>query len=54
MMILVDQSHDDGFSAGGSQVGYVADRLCLDVRGPLLLGLVWPMAVVMAHVLAGR
>ena len=51
-MIFVDQSRDDGFSADGSQVGYGLDGLRFDVRGPLLPGLVRPVAVVMGHVLA--
>jgi hypothetical protein len=52
VVILVDYSRDDGFSADGSQVGHVPDRLRFDARGPLLPGLVRPVAVVMDHVLA--
>ena len=52
MVIFVDQSRDDGFSADGSQVGHVPDGLRLDVRGPLPPGLVRPVAVVMFQVLA--
>jgi hypothetical protein len=51
-VIFVDQSRDDRFSADGSQVGHVPVRLRLDVWGPLLPGLVRPVAVVMVHVLA--
>ena len=54
MLIHVDHSRDDGFSADGSQVGQVPDGLRFDVQGPLLPGLVWPVAVVMDHVLAER
>ena len=49
MVILVDQSRNDGFSADGSQVGHVPDGLRFDVRGPLPPGLMRPVAVVMAH-----
>ena len=52
MVVLVDYSSDDAFSADGSQVGYVPDRLRLHIRGPLPPGLVRPVAVVMGHVLA--
>lgn len=52
MVIFVDPSQDDGFSADGSQVGHIPDGLCFDVRGPLLPGLVRPMTVVMFQVLA--
>ncbi len=52
MVILVDYSRDDAFSADGSQVGHVPDTLHLHIRRPLPPGLVWPVAVVMAHVLA--
>jgi hypothetical protein len=52
MVILVDYSGDDGVSADGSQVGHVPGGLRLYVRGPLLPGLVRPVAVVMPHVLA--
>ena len=48
MVIFVDRCRDDGFSADGSQVGRVPDKLRLDVRGPLLAGLVRPVAVVTA------
>jgi hypothetical protein len=44
--------HHGGFSADSSQVGHVADGLRFDVRGPLLPGLVWPVPVVVDHVLA--
>jgi hypothetical protein len=54
MVVFVDHSRDDRFSADGLQVGHVPDGLRLDVRGPLLPGLVWPVAVVMGHVLAGH
>ncbi len=43
---------DDAFLTDGSQVGHVPDRLRLHIRGPLLPGLVRPVAVVMVHVLA--
>ncbi|HLI37749.1 MAG TPA: hypothetical protein VKV80_10465 [Streptosporangiaceae bacterium] len=52
MVILVDQSRDGGFPADGSQAGYAPGGLCLDVRGPLVAGLVRPSAVVVPHVLA--
>lgn len=52
MVIFVDHSRDDGFSADGSQVGRIVDGLRFDVRGPLLPGLVRPVAVVMDQVLA--
>ena len=52
MVIFVDQSRDDGFSADGSQVGHVPDGLRFHVRGPLPPGLMRPAAVVMGHVLA--
>jgi hypothetical protein len=52
VVILVNQSIDDGFSADGSQVGHVPDGLRFDVRGPLPPGLMRPVAVVMFHVLA--
>jgi hypothetical protein len=48
VVILVDHSGDDAFSADRSQVGRVPDRLRLDVRGLLLPGLVRPVAVVWA------
>lgn len=51
MVIFVDNSRDDEFSADSSQVGHVVDGLRFDVRGPLLPGLVRPVAVVMDHVL---
>ncbi len=44
LVIFVAQSRDDGFS-DGSQVGYGLDGLRFDVRGPLLPGLVRPVAV---------
>jgi hypothetical protein len=52
VVILVDYSRDEAFSADGSQVGHVPDRLRLHIRGPLPPGLVRPVAVVMGHVLA--
>jgi hypothetical protein len=52
VVILVDQSRDDRFSADGSQVGHVPDGLRLGVRGLLPPGLVRPVAVVMGQVLA--
>ena len=51
-MVFVDHSRDDRLLADGSQVGHVPDGLRLDVRRPLLPGLVRPVAVVMGHVLA--
>ena len=48
MVILVDYSRDDAFSADGSQVGHVPDTLHLHIRRPLPPGLVRPVAVVMA------
>ena len=51
-MILVDYSRDGGFSADGSQVGYVPDGLLFNIWGPLMPGLMRPVAVVMFHVLA--
>jgi hypothetical protein len=35
VVIFVDHSHDDGFSAYRLQVRHITDRLRLDVRGPL-------------------
>ena len=52
MVIFVDYSCYDGFSADGSQVGHVPDTLNLHIRRPLPPGLVRPVAVVMPHVLA--
>jgi len=52
VVILVDHPSGYGFSANGSQVGYVPDGLRLNVRGPLLPGLMRPVAVVMDQVLA--
>ena len=52
MVIFVDHFRDDRFSADGSQVGYGPDGLRFDVRGPLLPGLVRPVAVVMGQKLA--
>jgi hypothetical protein len=52
VVILVDHPSGYGFSADGSQVGYVPDGLRLNVRGPLLPGLMRPVAVVMGQVLA--
>src|SRR5689334_15901978 len=52
MVILVDYSRDDAFSAAGSQAGHVPDTLHLHVRRPLPPGLVRPVTVVMPHVLA--
>jgi hypothetical protein len=43
-VIFVDQSRDHGSSANGSQAGHIPDGLHLDVRGPLLPGLVRPVA----------
>ena len=51
-MIFVDYSRDDGFSANGSQVGYVPDWLRCDAGRPLSQGLVRPVAVVVGHILA--
>jgi hypothetical protein len=48
--IFVGHSRDDGFSADGSRVGRFPDGLRLDVRGPLLPGLVRPVAVVVDQV----
>src|SRR5690242_17879555 len=42
VVILVDHPSGYGFSADGSQVGYVPDGLRLNVRGPLLPGLMRP------------
>jgi len=52
MTIFVDDSRDDRFSADRSQVGHVSDELRFDIRGPLLPGLMRPVAVIMDHVLA--
>jgi hypothetical protein len=52
MVIFVDQSRDDRFSADGSQADQVPDGLRLDVRRPLPPGLVRPVTVVMDQVLA--
>jgi hypothetical protein len=52
VVILVDHPSGYGFSADRSQVGYVPDGLRLNVRGPLLPGLMRPVAVVMDQVLA--
>jgi hypothetical protein len=52
VVVFVDQSCDHGLSADGSQVSHVLDRLLFNVRGPLLPGLVRPVAVVMDQVLA--
>jgi hypothetical protein len=49
VVICVDYSGDDGFSADGSQVGHVPEGLGLHVRGPLLPGLVRPVAVYQAR-----
>jgi hypothetical protein len=46
VVIFVDYSSDDGFSADGSQVGHVPDGMRFDVRGPLSPGLVRPVTVV--------
>ena len=51
MVIFADHSRDDGFSPDGSRVGRVPDGLRLDVRGPLLPGLVRPVAVVVDQLL---
>jgi hypothetical protein len=53
-VILVDQSRDYGFSAGGSQVGHVADWLGFNVRGPLPPALVRPVGVVVFCVPSDR
>jgi hypothetical protein len=50
VVIFVDHSHDDGFSADMPQVGHVRDGLHFDARWPLLPGLVRPVAVVMGQV----
>jgi hypothetical protein len=50
--MFVDHSGDHRFSADGSQIGYVPDRLRLDVRRQLLPRLMRPVAAVMDHVLA--
>ena len=52
MVIFVDYSSDDGFSADGSQVCDVSDELRFDIRGPLSPGLVRPVTVVVDQVLA--
>jgi hypothetical protein len=52
VVIFVDYSSDDGFSADGSQVGHVPDGMRFDVRGPLSPGLVRPVTVVVDQVLA--
>ena len=52
MVIFIDHSRDDAFSADRSQVGHVPDGLRLYVRGPVLPGLMGPVAVVMGDVLA--
>ena len=52
MVIFVDHSRDDGFSADGPQADHFSDGLRLDVRGPLLPGLMRPVAVVMGQILA--
>ena len=46
MVILVDYSRDDAFSADGSQVGHVPDTLHLYIRRPLPPGTgagLWPL-----------
>src|SRR5438034_7856946 len=52
VVIFVDYSSDDGFSADGSQVCHVPDGMRFDVRGPLSPGLVRPVTVVVDQVLA--
>jgi predicted transposase YbfD/YdcC len=52
VVIFVNHSRDDGFSAYGSQVGHITDRPHLDVRGPLEPGLMRPVPVVVDQVLA--
>jgi len=52
VLILVDQSCDDGFSADGSQAGHVPDGLRFDFRRPLVPGLVRLVAVIVPRVLA--
>jgi hypothetical protein len=51
-VIFVDYSCHDGFSAYSSKADHVPDGLRLEVRGPLLPGLMRPVAVVVDHVLA--
>jgi hypothetical protein len=51
-MVFGDQPCDDRSAADRPQVGYLPAGLRLDVRGPLLPGLVRPVAVVMGDVLA--
>ena len=51
-LVFVDRPCDDRSSADRPQAGYVAAGLRFDVRGPLLPGLVRPVAVVTGHVLA--
>jgi hypothetical protein len=50
VVIFVDYSHDDGFSADMPQVGHVPDGLHFDFRWPLPPGLVRPVAVAMGQV----
>jgi hypothetical protein len=52
VVVLVDHSRDGTFPADRSQAGRVPGGLLLHIRGPLLPGLVRPVAVVMGHVLA--
>jgi hypothetical protein len=52
VVIFIDHSHDDGFSAERSQVGHVPDWLLCDLGRPLSPRLVRPVAVVMGHILA--
>jgi hypothetical protein len=51
MVVFVDESRNDGFSADGLQVDYFLGTLRLHIRGPLLPGLMRPVAVVMSQVL---
>jgi hypothetical protein len=52
VVIFVDGSRDDWFSADGPQADHIRDGLGFDVRRPLLPGLVRPVAVAVDHVLA--
>lgn len=51
MVIFADDTRDSVFSADGSQLRHVADRLRFDVRRSLVPGLVRSMAVVVNQVL---
>jgi hypothetical protein len=52
VVVFADHACDDAFSVDGSQVRHVPDGLRFDVRGPLVPGLVRPVMVVVAQVLA--